>query len=288
MISKLKLVLVGIIGIFLITVILLAYFVTAEIETKIPNEAEYSCNIDKEKYNERRVFIITPKKLEKSDKVILYFHGGAYMAEATRDHWNFIEKIVNDTDATVIFPDYPLTPKYDYKSVFDMVFPLYKEIIQKVNPENIIMMGDSAGGGLSLALNEKLIAENITVPTKTILISPWLDVRMTNSKIDDVQKYDKSLNKEGLKLAGLAYAGDDGINTYLVNPIEGDLAKIKNITIFTSTYDILNPDVAILKERAKEQGNEIDVREYEGKEHDWIIKKIDDDAYSDLLEVIKN
>ena len=71
-------------------------------------------------------------------------------------------------------------------------------------------MGDSAGGGLSLALLEKISQEDIKMPKKTILISPWLDVRMDNPKIEQVKEQDKKLNKEALKIAGLAYAESDG------------------------------------------------------------------------------
>ena len=236
----------------------------------------------------RNVFIVTPKNKEKSNKKVLYFHGGSYVAEATSQHWDFIEKIVNDTGATVILPDYPLTPKYNYKDVFNMVVPLYKEIITQVEPRELILMGDSAGGGLSLALEEKVAEENLPMPEKTILISPWLDVRLTNPKIDEVQKHDKQLNKETLKLAGIAYAGEDGINSYLVNPIEGDLSKLKNVIIFTGTHDILNPDVYVLQEKAKQQGTSIEIKEYEQAGHIWLIEKnspqeIEQQAYQEIL-----
>ena len=75
------------------------------------------------------------------------------------------------------------------------------------------------------------------MPAKTILISPWLDVRLNNPMIDEVQKKDKELNKETLKLAGIAYAGEDGIESFLVNPIEGDLSKLKNVTILIGTHE---------------------------------------------------
>ena len=107
------------------------------------------------------------------------------MAEVTKDHWDFIKKIVEDTNATVIVPDYPLAPKYTYKEVFNMMEPLYKEIVSKVDMEKFIVMGDSAGGGLALALEEKLSQEEIEMPEKTILISPWLDTRLTNPKIPE-------------------------------------------------------------------------------------------------------
>ena len=273
--------------------LIIAYLMLVDIETKMPNKNTYTCNIDTRKFMGRNIFIITPKTLEKSDIKILYFHGGSYMAEATKEHWAFLERLVNDTGATVIMPDYPLTPKYNYEDVFRMVVPLYKEIIEKVNTNQLVIMGDSAGGGLSLALEEKLSKEDVEMPNKTILISPWLDVRLENEKIEKVEKLDKQLNKEALKIAGIAYAGENGINSYLVNPIDGDLSKLKNVTIYTGTYDILNPDVHILMKKAKEQNINIEVKEYEKASHIWIIqnkaeeKDLVEKAYNDILVNLK-
>lgn len=271
--------------------LIIAYYLIVDIQTKVPKGIEEICQIKTEQFMGRNVFIVTPKNKEKTDIKILYFHGGSYVAEASEKHWEFIQQIVNDTGATVILPDYPLTPKYTYKDVFKMVVPLYKEIIEKVNTNNLVVMGDSAGGGLALALEEKIGEENLTMPSKTILISPWLDVRLTNPKIDEVQKNDKQLNKETLKLAGIAYAGEDGINSYLVNPIEGDLSKLKNITILTGTYDILNPDVQVLKEKAESVGVQIEVKEYEQAGHIWIIEKnssqeLVEQGYQEIIQQI--
>ena len=281
----------------LTAVAVIAYFMIAEIETTvIPDESIYTCDIEQKMYMNRKVFILTPENVEKTDIVILYFHGGSYMAEIAQEHWSFLEKIINNTGATVIIPDYPLSPKHNYKDVFDMVVPLYNEIVSKINLENFVVMGDSAGGGLALALEEKITSENseYKLPVKTILISPWLDVRLGNPEIDEAQKNDKQLNKDTLKLAGIAYAGNDDINSYLVNPVDGDLSKLQNITIFTGTYDILNPDVHVLEERAKTQGIRIDVREYEGASHIWILKdskeekELIDEAFNELIEVLNS
>ena len=271
-----------------ITMLIISFFLIMDIESKIPEEIQIDCNLDTEEFIGRKVFIITPKDTQKSEKVILYLHGGSYVAETSNNHWRFLEKLVKDINATIILPDYPLTPKYTYKDVFTMITPLYKEIIEEVNTNNLILMGDSAGGGMALALLEKLGEENIEMPSKTILISPWLDVRLENSEIDSVQKYDKDLNKETLKLAGKAYAGNDGIDSYLVNPIDGDLTKLKNVTIFTGTNDILNPDVHLLQERANEINVDIEVKEYKNAGHIWIInensdKELVENGYKDLL-----
>lgn len=277
----------------LMILMIFSYYTLVDIETQEPKVIEASVNIDVKQYKGRKVFVATQKNSIQSNLKILYFHGGSYVAEATNEHWDFIEKLVLDTGATVILPDYPLTPKHNYKDVFEMVEPLYREIVEKVDSKNLAVMGDSAGGGLGLALVEKVAKESIEVPEKTILISPWLDVRLTNPKIEEIQKKDKKLNREALKLAGIAYAGEDGINSYLVNPIDGDLSKLKKVTIFTGTNDILNPDVYVLQEKAKNANVNIEVKEYENAEHIWLINnsntssEVVEQAYNDLLEVVQ-
>lgn len=286
-------ILLFIITILIIILLIYGYFKIIGLESKPPEEKENMYSIRTEKYLDRNVFIVTPNEGKTSEEVIFYLHGGAYVGEIEMEHWEFIGQLITDTGATVILPDYPLAPKYRYKDIFKMVEPLYKEIVEKVGTEKLTVMGDSAGGGMSLALVEKISTEtNYKIPSKTILISPWLDVRLTNSEIEKVEKYDKQLNKETLKLAGLAYAGEDGINNYLVNPIDGDISKLKNVTIFTGTYDILNPDVHKLLEKSKKIGIEINVKEYEKAGHIWMInkngdKELVDKAYNDLLNVLK-
>ncbi len=270
----------------------MTYFFNIDIETKEPVKIEEECKIDTYEFSGRKVFTIKNKNNVENKKYILYFHGGSYFAEATKNHWGFLEKMVKDTGYEVIMPDYPLTPKYNYKDVYNMVEPLYKEIVEKVGKDNLIIMGDSAGGGLALGLYEKLVEDNIELPIKTILISPWLNVRLENTEIKEIEKNDNILNKEALKLAGIAYAGEDGINKYLVNPVDGDLSKLSNIKIFIGTYDILYPDCKLLKERAEKVNGNVEIKEYDKAKHIWLIdnnseQEITQKAYKDLIEEIK-
>ncbi len=273
----------------------IAYFFNADIQTKEPEQIMEVCEIKTYTYRKRNVFTVTKtnEKDSNTKKYILYFHGGSYVAEATQNHWTFLENIVKDTGYTVIMPDYPLTPKYHYKDVYNMVEPLYKEVIEKVGSENLIIMGDSAGGGLALGLYEKMAEEGIALPVKTILISPWLDVRLGNENIREIEKKDTILNKETLRIAGIAYAGNDGINNYLVNPIDGDISTLQNIKIFIGTEDILNPDCQLLKEKADAVNGDVEIKEYKDAKHIWIIdnnsgEEVTKQAYNDVIEELKN
>ncbi len=275
-----------------ITIVIL-YFFIFDIETKIPKEIEQECKIETKQFMGRKIFILKDKENISSEKYILYFHGGSYVAEATQNHFNFLERLVKDTKYTIIMPDYPLTPKYTYDDVFDMTVPLYKEIISKVNNNDLILMGDSAGGGLALGLYEKIATDFIDIPSKTILISPWLDVKLQNNNINEVSKNDDILSKEKLILAGLAYAGKDGMDKYLVNPINGELSKLNNVVIFTGTYDILNPDAMLLKEKADKLGGNVNLKVYDKAKHIWLIdnnseSEITNKAYNDLLKELRN
>lgn len=277
-------------------VILIVYLFKGDVKARVPGYMKDEYNISKEEVENRPVYTITPKNGVTNELVIMYVHGGSYVGDLEKEHWKTCSDIINQLGCTIIVPDYPLTPKYNYKDTINMMETLYKQIIENINPSNFVVMGDSAGGGLSLALLEKVGEENIQMPNQTILISPWLDVRLNNPEIENVEPNDTELNKSALKLAGENYAGKDGIDSYLVNPVDGPLDKLKNVSIFTGTNDILNPDVKILQERAKNVGTTINVYETEGATHVWLLYKYKDkendplvqEPYNQMIELLKN
>lgn len=280
--------------ILLIILGLVFYFKTENIKSMPTNEISKACEINEKEYSGNKVYIVSPKGNQNTTKkTIIYFHGGSYMAEMTEQHWNFIKQLVLDTNITVIVPVYPIAPKYCYNDTINFAESVYKDIVNEKGAKNIIAMGDSAGGGLILSLEEKISEENIELPGSTILISPWLDVSMSNGKISKIQKYDNDLNKEKLLAAGILYSRGIDTKNYLVSPLYGDLSKLKNITILTGTYDILNPDTHLLAEKASDVNVNIVIKEYEKANHIWIINKncdknLIDDAYKDLINLVKN
>ena len=277
-------------------VILIVYLFKGDVKARVPGYMKDEYNISEEEVENRPVYTITPKKGLTNDLVIMYVHGGSYVGDLEKEHWKTCSDIINQLGCTIIVPDYPLTPKYNYKDTINMMEALYKQLIENIDPSNFVVMGDSAGGGLSLALLEKVGEENIQMPNQTILISPWLDVRMNNPEIEKIEHNDPELNKSALKIAGENYAGKDGIDSYLVNPIDGPLDKLKNVSIFTGTNDILNPDVKVLQERAKDVGTTINVYETEGATHVWLLYRYKDkennplvqEPYNQMIELLKN
>ena len=280
--------------IIFMTLLLLTTIFVVDLQATPPILATLKYTLIEEKFMDRKVFIMKSKNnLKENSKYIFYLHGGAYVMEATYKHWQFLEDIVDSTGMTLILPDYPLAPQNTYKDVFNMIVPLYKNIIKKYGKENVIAMGDSAGAGIILGLLEQMGIENYLQPSKTILLSPWLDVSMTNPEIDIVQKLDPILIKEALKASGKAYAGEDGMDSFLVNPILGPLEKLENITIYTGTYDILNPDVHLFMDKAKKANIKVDLREKEKAIHIWMThvenKRVyaAQETFDDIVKLLK-
>ena len=220
------------------------------------------------KFLGRDVFVISSKE-EKNNKIIVYLHGGSYVGELEKYHWKFFKDLIDDTNSTIVIPDYPLAPEHTYIEVFNFMEPLYVEIINKLEENNeFILMGDSAGAGLALALYQRNGKLKHRLPDKTILISPWLDVRMNNPEIDTID--DPVLKKPLLKLSGQKYAGKNGLKSYLVNPILGPTDKLKNIYILSGTRDMLNPDA---KKFALDNKEKVNFIEFENAIHNFALMK---------------
>jgi len=135
-----------------------------EVKHKLPN-IKFKTKVEKIDIDGHDVYHF---KNRKSNKVIIFIHGGAYVSEASFFHYRLVDKICKESNAEVYFPIYPLAPNHIYKESYDLMLSLYKRLLG--NNKEIIIMGDSAGGGFSLAFTQYLNELNIECPAKLILI----------------------------------------------------------------------------------------------------------------------
>jgi acetyl esterase/lipase len=226
--------------------------------------------IDKRKASGHNVFTLS-RTASAGQYHILFLHGGAYVKTFYKQHWQFLGRLAGELDCSVTAPDYPLPPKHTYKDAFAMILPIYKELASRVNPENLTVMGDSAGGGMGLALAQKLREENIPQPGNIILLSPWLDITLTNPDIAEADRKDPMLSVRGLIEAGKMYAGDGDPSDYLISPINCSLSGLGRITVFIGTHDLLIADCRRLRANAEAEGVDIDYYEYEDMMHAWVL-----------------
>ena len=123
-------------------------------------------NITTNKINGHQVFKVEQKENTNPDTVIFYLHGGGYIFKATNHHWWFLNRFLRRLSCAVILPDYPISPDFKQEEMMDMVLKSYHQTVEKYGSKKIIVMGDSAGGGLSLSLVQQLKKKNPNNPKK--------------------------------------------------------------------------------------------------------------------------
>lgn len=197
-----------------------------------------------------KVFSVSPAE-KKSTRRVLYLHGGGYVHQPSYFHWLFIDKMVRDTGLEFIVPIYPKAPEYTYRDAYKKVAALYQDLL-KESDEELIFMGDSAGGGLAVGFTQWLASENMTMPKAVIIISPWLDITLENPEMAEYAKVDPMLEPYNLKIIGRIWTGDSSPDNYKVSPIHGELKGLPKIYIFVGTREICLPDtrkfVSLLEE----------------------------------------
>lgn len=202
-----------------------------------------------------------------SDQRVIYFHGGAYIHEITPWHWKFIGKLVTSTSAGFIVPIYPLAPIGKASTVVPVATDIVTELLAKYGAGNTSIMGDSAGGGLALTIAMKLRNSKFHPLKQTILISPWLDLSLTDPSIPLIASVDPMLSPVGLNVAAELYRAEIAKTDPMVSPLYGELPGLGEITLFTGTHDILHADAKRLAAQAKRDWHPVNYYEHEKMLH---------------------
>lgn len=206
--------------------------------------------------SEKGVTRVFPKQGLRSGGALIYLHGGAYVCAMAAGQWGIVEGLIDRTGLPVIIPDYPLAPEHTAAEAFDFVQPIIDEAQAEFG--RVIIFGDSAGGGLALSLAMQRRDAGARQVDGLVLYAPWVDVTMTNPRIEEVQGRDKILRVPGLAWAGRAWAGDLDPADWRVSPLFGDPSRMPPMRIFQGDADIVGPDVIEFARKAARAG--VDVR----------------------------
>ncbi|POX42277.1 lipase [Streptomyces sp. Ru73] len=197
---------------------------------------------------------------------VLYLHGGAYIEEIGDNHWNLIEQLATTGAARVVVPVHPLAPR----GTASAVVPDLTALAGRLTGDGelpTVFMGDSAGGGLSVTLAQRLRDTGGTPPAELVLISPWLDAVLDNPGIEPLQPHDPMLGVEALRYCGSLWAGELDLAHPWVSPVRGSLAGLPRTTVFAGTRDILTADARGFRDRASAEGVDVDFTEEPGQIH---------------------
>jgi len=220
---------------------------------------------------------------------VMYVHGGGYVHPLTADYWRLVRALVT-VPAEVVVPAYPLAPDAAVDDVLPRLLDVEKAASRSAPELPTILMGDSAGGALVLAMATRLRGADDGSPAALVGLSPWLDATLDEEAVRDLEASDPMLADSGLRAAGRWWAGlRRGPSDPLVSPVNADLRALPPIDIYIGKHDILRPAVALLADRADAEGIDLQVHEVSAMFHVWMTRLVPEGRRTrrDLVRLVR-
>lgn len=255
----------------------------------IGKDVKFSSDVQEQTVDDIQIFTLNDQKSSKQ-KVILYIHGGAWTSQPLDLHWLFMDNMAHSLDAKVIAPIYPKLPHFNYQHTYPKILKLYKDILATVeSPDQLTIMGDSAGGNISLGLVHLLKVENVPQPKDIILLSACVNMIFDNPLIPEYEENDPILARKGLQEVAQKWAADRSLNDPLINPMYGDFKGSGKITHFIGTHEALYPDAIKFDEKLTEQGVQINTLVYPKMNHVFVVIPIPEaqNAQQKIINIIR-
>jgi acetyl esterase/lipase len=200
--------------------------------------------------------------------VILYLHGGAYALGSIDAHRAFLARLANATAMDVLAIDYRLAPEHPFPAALEDATAAYLWLVsQGIDPAQVIIAGDSAGGGLTLATLVALRNDGKPLPAGAVCISPWTDLALTGASIERKASADPVLDADDLVIYARYYAGERDLTSPLISPLYADLTGLPPLLIQVGTDEILLDDAARCADRARAAGVEVTLEIWDGMFH---------------------
>jgi monoterpene epsilon-lactone hydrolase len=202
------------------------------------------------------------------ERAAIWLHGGAYISGIAPQHWALISRLA-DASVRVEVPIYGLAPQHTHREAYPFVTAVYRELLTEVDASAVTLAGDSAGGGLALGLAQTLEGAGLPQPRRLVLLSPWLDLTISNPAVTSVR--DPWLSPAGLVEAGQAWAGGDDPTGPRLSPMNGPLTGLAPMHVYVGTREIVHPDALVLRDRAVSAGADLHLTVCAGAVHDYPI-----------------
>src|SRR5258706_6238378 len=184
-----------------------------------------------------------------TERMILYFHSGVYVIGSAAATVPLVADLVRRTGVNAITLDYRLAPEHPYPSALDDARAAYEGLLaQGMDPGQIVLAGESAGGGLAVATLLASREAGLPMPSCAFLMSPYVDLTLSGETLVERQSLDPVLTPEGLRLPALEYLADADASDPLIRPIFGDLSGLPPLLIQVGSHEILLSDALRLAE----------------------------------------
>jgi len=203
-------------------------------------------------------------------RTILYLHGGSYNAGSINTHRVLVANLASASYSRALIVDYRLAPEFPYPAAIIDAKLAYDWLLENgISPNELVIAGDSAGGGLCLSLLLAIKENKQKMPAAAICLSPWTDLAGNGKSINKNKRKDIILNAENLRKAANIYKGETKSEDPFVSPIYGDLEGFPPLLIQVGSDEILLSDSVDLASKAKAAGVDITLEIWKDMQHVW-------------------
>jgi epsilon-lactone hydrolase len=205
-------------------------------------------------------------------RTVIHFHGGGYCVGSARTARSWAAHLSAQANCRVVLPEYRLAPEHPYPAALEDARAVVGALSGEAKPGTVVVSGDSAGGGLALALLLSMRDEGQELPAGCILLSPWLDLGRDRRAVPDLVRQDVMLTPDWLDACASAYAGPDARAGHLVSPLRATHSGLPPLLIQAGTSDLLAPDAELLAASASAAGVDVTYTRWPRMWHDFALQ----------------
>ena len=194
-------------------------------------------------------------------RVMMYLHGGAYVAGSFKSTREFVFRLARAVRARALTVDYRLAPEHPFPAALEDAVAAYQYLLDTGNnPADIAVMGDSAGGGLTIAFMQELHERKMPLPACAVCFSPWADLTCSGATVQSNSEIDPMLTAQMLKDSASYYANGMDLKTPALSPLFDSFKGLPPMLVQVGTDEILLDDSRRVVEAAKKDGVEIELQ----------------------------
>ncbi|HET9690874.1 MAG TPA: alpha/beta hydrolase [Acidimicrobiales bacterium] len=199
---------------------------------------------------------------------VLYLHGGGYYQGSVTTHRRLLTAICTAATTDGLNVGYRLAPEAPFPAAVDDALAAYRWLLASGrDPRRVVVAGDSAGGGLALALLLAIREAGDPLPAGAYLLSPWTDLAMTGASLEGRRAVDPMIDPDEMGTVVAWYVPDGDVRNPLVSPLFADLAGLPPLLVQVGAAEVLYDDSARLVASARAAGVEAELQEWEGAFH---------------------
>jgi len=205
-----------------------------------------------------------------TDKLLIHLHGGGFIVGSCKTHRKLAAHLSLNSGCTVLLIDYRLAPEHRFPAGLDDVVNVYRTLLEQgYSGSQLILSGDSAGGGLVISSMLKLRDADIPLPKAGILISPWLDLALEGESLITNKDLDPFITDFDLRDTASHYVSDEQLKDALVSPIHADLTGLPPILIHVGDHELLLSDSTRFAKQAQSAGVDVTCDIWDSMWHVW-------------------